>query len=850
MNAIAALVACSCLVSSSAGRRSGINEAHLGVEGGDGLTEAERTVERIVEDVDVSLTNAPKAEAETWATVSSVSQIGPTLDDIVPRASVNYLITTEGAAPSDSTGDYWLEANLSAIDGFSCNAFTSKVDRLMQALKPLNPPELFKMYCWEEQLTILSVHRPLPPGADAAVQMFARHLKHMNYTESTLMDADTMLEDKDRPILEEVLQGFRFEMDVALTKALEEVIAARLTEYTHRYDSSPSGPSVDRGTCGVGESPCRYQSWEGPCCSTRSCLEPTSPESNYPRYQEDQCLFNGTECWEYCKERFQMKQQATKEMVQSVVSMFKGASSDLRLSYDDSKRRELLRTVPFLNMSFNDVVAKLSVPLEHVKMSMNAAQQPWLGPLADVLEGATIDLDTLDSVSIKNLPGVKVQMTFADVHPFKVLGSLLQDLGVLKLMHKAAEAEETLQKAEEAVEEAVLKAEAPIEHVVESIERELPEVMPSEQQKLIPMKATISMGPSLGHFDTNENVSYMFFHGDKGSSDPSAGYRIELNVTATDAEAAASFVELCNGLLARAPLGPVVEVRNDGSQVSILSQPLLPPNKAAIDAQIKMIMSHVGHLTFNMSANNNIEQMMAHPDDSIWKEAKTGTRMMLDATLTEAVEKAILDRIKKRPSAPSSSCGSMEAPCLDKDEGMCCSLATCLHDDGSSEDSEGTWKDTQCRYNFTCAPLCPEHQVGHDYSQALAEKLVQLFAGGSMDVRVAYDEEMVQGLMASVPFLNMTFRSLQDMYRLNAQQYHLENFAGHPLAALGVELLNATNKYLVSVESVEVKNLPDDIKIMIKLDNAKPFQFMFALAEGSGILGMLSGSGSEGHATP
>ena len=838
-------------MSTSAGRRSGINEAPLGVEGGDGLTEAERTVEKIVEDVDVSLTNAPKAEAETWATVSSVNQIGPTLDDLVPRASVNYLITTEGAAPSDSTGEYWVEANMSAIDGFSCNAFTSKVDRLMQALKPLNPPELFKMYCWEEQLTILSVHRPLPPGADAAVQMFAMHLKHMNYTESTLMDADTMLEDKDRPILEEVLQGFRFEMDVALTKALEEVIAARLTEYTHRYDPSPSGPSVDRGTCGVGESPCRYQSWEGPCCSTRSCLEPTSPESNYPRYQEDQCLFNGTECWEYCKERFQMKQQATKEIVQSVVSMFKGASSDLRLSYDDSKRRELLRTLPFLNMSFNDVVAKLSVPLEHVKMSMNAAQQPWLGPLADVLEGATIDLDTLDSLSIKNLPGVKVQMTFADVHPFKVLGSLLQDLGVLKLMHKAAEAEETLQNAEVAVEEAVLKAEAPIEHVVESIGSELPEVMRSEPQKLIPMKATISMGPSLHHFDTHENVSYMFFHGDKGSSDPSAGYRIELNVTATDAEAAASFVELCNGLLARLNMGPVVEVRNYGSQVSILSQPLPTPNKAATDAQIKMIMSHVGHLTFNMSANNNIEQMMAHPDDSIWKEAKTGTRMTLEATLTEAVEKAILDRIKKRPSAPSSSCGTMEAPCLDKDEGMCCSLAACLHeDDGSSEDSEGTWKDTQCRYNFTCAPLCPEHQVGHDYSQALAEKLVQLFAGGSMDVRVAYDEEMVQGLLASVPALNMTFRSLQEQYRLMAQQHHLENFAGHPLAALGVELLSATNKYLVSVESVEVKNLPDDIKIMMKLENAKPFQYIFALAQGSGILGMLSGSGSEGHVTP
>lgn len=873
MYAIVAFIAFSCLASPSAGRRNNGNlAAKLGsnFEPSDEIAKAEATVEAVVENVDAGLNAAPKAEAQTWATVSAVNQVGPSRDDIVPKTSVNYFITTEGAAPSDPEGEYWLEANLSTHDGPSCDAFKSKVDRLLEAIDTVAPAmkSMFSLSCWHETtLTLRSVHRILAPHEVHAVKMFAMHLKHINVTESTMMDATTVLADKNKPILEEMFQGFRVDMDVALTKALEKVITEKiLQQIGHTNALNYEGPS--RGSCSAGELPCPY-SWQGHCCSTSSCLH---PPAEYP----DMCLFNRTSCWEYCKERIEMQQQKTKDIVENVVAMFKGASSDMRLSYDDAKRRELFQSIPFLNASFNDIVAKLSAPVDHMMSANHGLSGPWLGPLVDVLEAAD-GVDTLDSVAIKNLPGVKAQATFTNVHPFKVAGSMLQDLGMIKFLRESAVTPptapapapapkqmhswrnaadevmpptdvETVQEVEAAVANRVLKAEAASEHAMESLESELPPT----PTKLIPLKATISMGPSLGHFDTHETVSYMLFHeNNKAAVDPSLGMQIEVNVTAASAEAAASFAELCNSLVQKLNTGPFLEVHSYGSLVTILSMPL--PGGTAADGlrSLVPIMKHIGHLTFTVSANNNIEHMMAHPDDSIWKQAKTGAKFMLDATLTNAVEKALVDRLNASSGHDEVECATMEAPCLDTDHpGSCCSLSACVApDDG--EESGPNWQEIQCKYNLTCAPLCGGSTVAktpRDYALAMSEKLMQIFTGGSLDVRVAYDDEMIKGIFASLPVLNMTFRSLQEQYRSLAQQNHLEKFASHPFAAAGVEVMNAVNKDLVSIESVELKNLPSDIRLVIKLENAKPFQFIFALLEGSGILGMLAGAPEPGPA--
>ena len=140
MYAIVAFIAFSCLASPAAGRRnSGNLAAKLGsnFEPSVEIAKAEATVEAAVDNVDEGLNAAPKAEAETWATVSTVDQVGPSLDDIVPKTAVNYVISTEGAAPSDPEGEYWLEANLSAVDGASCDAFKSKVACCRQSIQSL-----------------------------------------------------------------------------------------------------------------------------------------------------------------------------------------------------------------------------------------------------------------------------------------------------------------------------------------------------------------------------------------------------------------------------------------------------------------------------------------------------------------------------------------------------------------------------------------------------------------------------------------------------------------------------------------------------------------------------------------
>ena len=82
MNRIVAFIAFCCFASPASGRRSNANlEAPLGLsssfEPSEEIAKAEATVEAVVENVDEGLNAAPKAEAQTWATVSTVDQVGP-----------------------------------------------------------------------------------------------------------------------------------------------------------------------------------------------------------------------------------------------------------------------------------------------------------------------------------------------------------------------------------------------------------------------------------------------------------------------------------------------------------------------------------------------------------------------------------------------------------------------------------------------------------------------------------------------------------------------------------------------------------------------------------------------------
>ena len=387
---------------------------------------AEAVFESEVERVDTELGAIPEAAATSWSTVAGVSQIGPSVDDIKPKVFTNFMLSTHGASTADPKGTYWLEVVMSATNAEACSQFKALVEGEMHKLH-FNS-RLLPMTCQGRQLHVRCLPRPLPPGAQTALQMFSAHIGHVNLSQALVADPNVLLEDKDAPILEAVFEGMRYDLDISLTKALEQVVIERLRDVMYAKTVI-----VDKGICSSGELPCK-NSWEGACCSTSTCLWPAT-STKAPNHKAEQCKFNATACIEYCHEGAnEWPETAGRDLVEKVVSMFKGASSDLRLVYDDAKRRELIRMMPSFNITYNSIIKRLSPSLQ--RLPPHLAGQPWAISLGKVLERATEVMDALNSVELKNLPGVKVALTFVNLHPFKILSSLMRDLGVFKLLRQ------------------------------------------------------------------------------------------------------------------------------------------------------------------------------------------------------------------------------------------------------------------------------------------------------------------------------------------------------------------------------------------------------------------------------
>ncbi|CAE7209680.1 unnamed protein product [Symbiodinium pilosum] len=370
---------------------------------------------------------------------------------------------------------------------------------------------------------------------------------------------------------------------------------------------------------------------------------------------------------------------------------------------------------------------------------------------------------------------------------------------------------------------------------MEAIDSELP----AAPTKLTPVRASLSMGPSLEEdFETHENISYMLYHGDK-SSDGSGYFALEVNVTAKDADLAASFVEHMNEKLKQFDMAQLVTVSHTGSTISFLT-PLPSPDKANTDKNIQEIMKHVGHVTATVSVNNKMEHMLQHPDEPLWSHAKTGAKFLLDATLTDELEKSIVDFINRTVThSRMSNCEGTDVPCVGYGTGQCCSLDTCLRPSFDDMAAPGYMQE-QCKMNLTCAPVCAGSNP-REYAVKLVGTLVQLFAGGSFDVKVAYDDDMMQDLYHSLPVANLTLTSLQEQYKVLSQHIPQDE-RGSPAALAAVELILEAGKALDSMDSVEVKGLPDGIKAVVKFENSKPFQFFLAILEGGGMLDALKGT--------
>ncbi|CAE7430136.1 Wrap73, partial [Symbiodinium natans] len=640
---------------------------------------------------------------------------------------------------------YWLEMKMTAKSEEKCSRFLSKFTSVLELF---HLGAMATASCQGAEMTIQSSPRPFPEGAEPVMQMFLAQVEHINYTESTLADISEVLADKDSPILAEVAKGFRAEFDVRVTKALQHAIIQKMESLI------PARPESD---CGQHEQPCVFQ--DG-CCSTLSCVVPTLEGYDVEAWKDEQCRYNSSSCREYCLGPAGPEivgLQNVQKLVKILVSLFKGASSDTRFAYDDAKRVELLRMVPVLNASYNDVVRMAKQHLFLVNASLtNAAMATQITPVAEAVQEAAECLDTIDSVTVKNLPGLKAALTFTGTHHFMLLDSLIKDTGVMGLFRTDAPAGESLAQTGsvdpmETLQDAVLKADEKVEEAVESIDSELP--APS---KLAPVKASFSFGPSLDDFPTPNSVTYAIYHGDTAATGDGTGdWTVEVKLTAKDAELANSFVKRVTSTLGKVSMGHLVSATAAGKTVILESMPLPFPNKAMAAESIKMLMKHVGHINATALMNQDVHYLVEHPDEPLWNQIGHGFKFLLDASLTEAVEKILVDKAKQA-ATKSSECGALEASC-DFEPGQCCSLEKCTSDP------------SQCSFNFTCAPVCASSKPDpRQFAKALAEKMVQMFAGASTDVRVAYDEDALQELDGvlggSLPIFNMTFRSLQQMY--------------------------------------------------------------------------------------
>jgi len=739
-----------CLLPALAARRQGASDVALSPADvvDQDLSRMESTLEEDLESIDSHLSG----ENKTWANIRQVYQLAPTLDDIShPKMSANLVLTAGGPALA-ANGTYWVQVNMTGTSAAAAASFVEKINDALEKYSLLSEMEA----SWEgTTISFDSRVRHLPHGADAALQAFLAHVGHINVTEDVLGDFSSIVQNPDEPIVEELLKGVRYEMDTVLTKAVAQAAVDSLAmkvknEAVFRH----------RGICSaiLAEVPCLY-SWEGPCCSTTSCVYPSNPESYYENYKSDQCLYNATACQDHCEQPgpgLRAYETLGLELSKKFAQMFAGMSGDVRIAYNDDKRRELLRIFPALNFTYNSLVAKgkaMRVPVEMRGLD-------WLVVVADLLEEATASVDSLDSVEVKNLPGVTAKISMTNVKPFALFGSFLNDTGMLTKLR-----ESPVQEVLQAVEHRLEGVEHRVEDVLESVKSALPE-QPSKQ---IPIKATLAFGPSLDHVNLTNSETLSIL---PGAANYNGKFTIEVNMSTTSDEAATQLADHLNSLLVQCHVSDYVKISPSGRRITVTGMDLnLPPNETW--KSLQTIMKHIGHINTTVAFNNNLDNMMVHPDTPVIEWVKSGMRYTLDATLTDALEKAILDKVN-------------------------------------------------------------ESHNGDMSKMPLAAQLVPLFAGASFDESVAYDPEMIKDLK-DVPGLNMTFGDLQAaIHSMYAEQIP-DDVRGSPAAVAGVEAIVMMNRTLDRLESIEIKGVPG-IQALLTFDDIRPFQFYTQIMDGSGIL--------------
>ena len=125
------------------------------------IEKVETAVEHSVEVVDEELQKSAGALG-TWAKLRSLSQVGPSLEDLHAN-HISNIFVGPGGPPGEPAGQYWLEAKMTAQSAEKCQDFTEK---LMAELHTIQADVFVKATC-KGSIMLLTSTPALPSRSGA-----------------------------------------------------------------------------------------------------------------------------------------------------------------------------------------------------------------------------------------------------------------------------------------------------------------------------------------------------------------------------------------------------------------------------------------------------------------------------------------------------------------------------------------------------------------------------------------------------------------------------------------------------------------------------------------------------------
>jgi len=489
--------------------------------------------------------------------------------------------------------------------------------------------------------------------------------------------------------------------------------------------------------------------------------------------------------------------------MQILLSIFAGASVDAKLAYTAKSRKAMFSTLPGkLKWSFSDIV----------QISKQAAEKSPArvrGPLAEagvkLLQLAGETLTAFQSVEVKNLPvGLQAVLSFHNFNPFAIMAAIIQEAGIADILQAPAEVP-------------LLKRQ--LEPTEESEPTEEPDTLPSQPRELdlstalesetveeveAAEQATQQSIEKLGMALQNQPTVLIPLRGSLQIGPSLRTLHTKMKETLTISHgmptgATHDKIWLEFNLAAKdenASTSFANAMANFLGQLHLHQHLNVSAEGDAVCVKtspfqlpnvtkhmLETVVKHVGHLKISESADVDANDILSHPDEPIFQELYQGFLASVDASLSDALKGVFSKQLQKEIPAGS----------------------------------------------------------------AAMQILLSIFAGASVDAKLAYTAKSRKAMFSTLPGkLKWSFSDIVQISKQAAEKSPAR--VRGPLAEAGVKLLQLAGETLTAFQSVEVKNLPVGLQAVLSFHNFNPFAIMAAIIQEARIADILQASGAS-HGT-